>query len=227
MSSSSFFNFSSVDWAEMGSATWETIWVTLISVIFTAVIGCLIGLLLFETKDSKSIGVRGINWIVSLFVNVFRSIPYIILIVVLIPFTNSIVHTIVGPVAALPSLILSAAPFFGRIVEMSFREIDQGILEAAEAMGANRWTVIFKVLLPESLPALVSGLTVTAISLVGYTAMAGAIGAGGLGALAYNNGFLQYNGTIIFVATVLIVLFVFFLQWVGDWLVKKIDKRVV
>jgi D-methionine transport system permease protein len=227
MGSSSYFDFSSVDWAEMGSATWETIWVTLVSVLFTAIIGCLIGLLLFETKDSKNKGIRVINWLVSLFVNVFRSIPYIILIVVLIPFTNTLVHTIIGPVAALPSLILSAAPFFGRIVEMSFREIDQGVLEAAEAMGASRWTIVFKVLLPESLPALVSGLTVTAISLVGYTAMAGAIGAGGLGALAYNNGFLQYNGTIILVATILIVLFVFVLQWIGDLLVKIIDKRVV
>ncbi|MBF7125405.1 ABC transporter permease [Pediococcus pentosaceus] len=227
MGSSSYFDFSSVDWTEMGSATWETIWVTLVSVLFTAIIGCLIGLLLFETKDSKRKGIQVVNWLVSLFVNVFRSIPYIILIVVLIPFTNTLVHTIVGPVAALPSLILSAAPFFGRIVEMSFREIDQGVLEAAEAMGASHWTIIFKVLLPESLPALVSGLTVTAISLVGYTAMAGAIGAGGLGALAYNNGFLQYNGTIILVATILIVLFVFVLQWIGDLLVKIIDKRVV
>jgi D-methionine transport system permease protein len=227
MTSSSFFDFSTLDWAEMGSATWETIWVTLVSVLFTAILGCLIGLLLFETKDSQHKGVRFLNWIVALFVNVFRSIPYIILIVILLPVTNTLVHTIVGPVAALPSLILAAAPFFGRIVEMAFREIDQGVLEAAEAMGASRWTVIFKVLLPESLPALVSGLTVTAISLVGYTAMAGAIGAGGLGALAYNNGFLQYNGTIILVATVLIVLFVFILQWTGDWLVKKLDKRVV
>ena len=121
MGSSSYFDFSSVDWTEMGSATWETIWVTLVSVLFTAIIGCLIGLLLFETKDSKSKGIQVVNWLVSLFVNVFRSIPYIILIVVLIPFTNTLVHTIVGPVAALPSLILSAAPFFGRIVDMSFR----------------------------------------------------------------------------------------------------------
>ena len=138
-----------------------------------------------------------------------------------------LVHTIVGPTAALPSLILAAAPFFGRLVEIAFREIDSGVLEAAAAMGAKKSTIIFKVLLPESMPALVSGLTVTAISLVGYTAMAGAIGAGGLGALAYNNGFLQYNGAIILVATVLIVLFVFALQWTGDWLVKKIDKRLV
>ena len=149
MGSSSYFDFSSVDWTEMGSATWETIWVTLVSVLFTAIIGCLIGLLLFETKDSKSKGIQVVNWLVSLFVNVFRSIPYIILIVVLIPFTNTLVHTIVGPVAALPSLILSAAPFFGRIVEMSFREIDQGVLEAAEAMGASHWTIIFKVLLQQ------------------------------------------------------------------------------
>ncbi|MEE6725867.1 methionine ABC transporter permease [Pediococcus acidilactici] len=224
---SSILDFSTVDWNEMGQATWETIWVTLVAVVFTAVLGLLIGLLLFETRDGKNWGIRLINWLVSFLVNVFRSIPYIILIVILIPVTNVLVHTIVGPTAALPSLILAAAPFFGRLVEMAFREIDSGVLEAAAAMGAKKSTIIFKVLLPESMPALVSGLTVTAISLVGYTAMAGAIGAGGLGALAYNNGFLQYNGAIILVATVLIVLFVFALQWTGDWLVKKIDKRLV
>lgn len=224
---SSILDFSTVDWNEMGQATWETIWVTLVAVVFTAVLGLLIGLLLFETRNSKNWGIRLINWLVSFLVNVFRSIPYIILIVILIPVTNVLVHTIVGPTAALPSLILAAAPFFGRLVEMAFREIDSGVLEAAAAMGAKKSTIIFKVLLPESMPALVSGLTVTAISLVGYTAMAGAIGAGGLGALAYNNGFLQYNGAIILVATVLIVLFVFSLQWTGDWLVKKIDKRLV
>ena len=224
---SSILDFSTVDWNEMGQATWETIWVTLVAVIFTAVLGLLIGLLLFETRNGKNWGIRLINWLVSFLVNVFRSIPYIILIVILIPVTNVLVHTIVGLTAALPSLILAAAPFFGRLVEIAFREIDSGVLEAAAAMGAKKSTIIFKVLLPESMPALVSGLTVTAISLVGYTAMAGAIGAGGLGALAYNNGFLQYNGAIILVATVLIVLFVFALQWTGDWLVKKIDKRLV
>ncbi|AEV94966.1 methionine import system permease protein metI [Pediococcus claussenii ATCC BAA-344] len=226
-SSMSYFDFSQVDWGAMWGATWETVWVTLVSVLFSAIFGYLIGLVLFETKDSSNPTFKAINWVVGLLVNIFRSLPYIILLVLLIPFTNFVFRTITGPIAALPSLIFSASPFFARIVEMSFREIDQGVLEAAESMGASRWIIIFKVLLPESLPALVSGLTVTAISLVGYTAMAGAIGAGGLGALAYNSGFQQYNGTVLLVASVLIVLFVFIIQWTGDLIVKKIDKRVV
>ena len=217
--------FSTIDWTEIFNATWETIWVTAVSVIFTAIIGYFLGLILFQTSHSNKISARILNGIVSFLVNIFRSIPYIILIVILIPVTNTLMHTIIGPSAALPSLIIAAAPFYARIVEMSFREIDTGIIEAAKAMGANQKTIIFKVLLPESLPSLISGLTVTAISLVGYTAMAGAIGAGGLGALAYNNGFLQYNIAIIVIATVLIVLIVFAIQWLGDFLTNKYDHR--
>ncbi|GEP19770.1 methionine ABC transporter permease [Pediococcus argentinicus] len=227
MKANGFFDFGSVDWGSMLGATWETVWVTLVSVLFTAIFGYLIGLLLFETRNSDNVLVKILNWLVGLFVNVFRSLPYIILIILLLPFTQKLTGTMVGPVAALPSLIFSASPFFARIVEIAFREIDPGILEASDAMGASEWTIIFKVLLPESMPALVSGLTVTAISLVGYTAMAGAIGAGGLGQLAYQDGFLQYNNTIVLVASALIIIFVFILQGLGDFLVKRIDKRVI
>lgn len=227
MKANGFFDFGSVDWGSMLGATWETVWVTLVSVLFTAIFGYLIGLLLFETRNSDNVLVKILNWLVGLFVNVFRSLPYIILIILLLPFTQKLTGTMVGPVAALPSLIFSASPFFARIVEIAFREIDPGILEASDAMGASEWTIIFNVLLPESMPALVSGLTVTAISLVGYTAMAGAIGAGGLGQLAYQDGFLQYNNTIVLVASALIIIFVFILQGLGDFLVKRIDKRVI
>ena len=135
--------------------------------------------------------------------------------------------TIIGPTAALPSLIVSAAPFYARMVEVALHEIDHGVIEAAEAMGASETQIILKVLIPESMPALVSEATVTTISLIGYTAMAGAIGAGGLGNLAYIDGFETNNNTIVLVATVIIVLIVFVFQFIGDFLVRRIDKRTL
>lgn len=221
----SYFRLSNVDWNNMWAATWETVWMTLVSIIVVAILGALLGLLLFETNGSSSWGARVLNWVVAAFVNVFRSIPFIILIVLLLPATQTIMGTIIGPKAALPSLIISAAPFYARLVEIAFHEIDHGVIEAAQAMGATRIQIIQKVLLPESMPALVSGITVTSISLIGYTAMAGAIGAGGLGNLAYLDGFQANNNAITLVATVIIVLIVFICQFIGDILVKRIDKR--
>lgn len=209
----------------MMTSTWETIWLTIVSTIVVAIFGVALGLLLFETTNSNNFFAKLLNWIVSLFVNIFRSIPFIILIVLLLPVTQSLVGTIIGPRAALPSLIISAAPFYARMVELAFHELDHGVIEAAESMGATRWQIIRKVLLPESMPALVSGITVTTISLIGYTAMAGAIGAGGLGNLAYQDGFQSNNNAVTMVATVIIVIIVFIFQFIGDFAVKRIDKR--
>lgn len=222
----SYFKFSNVDWGSMMSATWETIWLTIVSMVVVAILGIALGLLLYETAGSQNPLAKALNWIVALFVNVFRSIPFIILIVLLLPVTSKLVGTIIGPRAALPSLIISAAPFYARMVELAFHELDHGVIEAAESMGATRWQIIRKVLLPESMPALVSGITVTTISLIGYTAMAGAIGAGGLGNLAYQDGFQSNNNAITFVATVIIVIIVFIFQVIGDIAVRHIDKRV-
>lgn len=221
----SYFQFQNVNWPNLWAAAWETVWVTVVSSAIVAVLGLLLGLLLFETRNSQSPLVKALNWIVGVIVNVFRSIPFIILIVLLLNFTNVIVGTITGPVAAIPSLVFSAAPFYARMVEIAFREVDEGVLEAANAMGASRWQVIYKVLVPESMPALVSGITVTTISLIGYTAMAGAIGAGGLGQLAYTDGFQSYNNAITMAATVAIVIIVMVFQFIGDRIVKSIDKR--
>ena len=198
---------------------------TIVSILIVAVFGLLLGLLLYETSGSNSKAVKALNWIVALFVNVFRSIPFIILIVLLLPVTQVLVGAITGAKAAIPSLVFSAAPFYARLVEIAFHEVDGGVLEAAESMGATKWQLVFKVLIPESLPALVSGITVTAISLIGYTAMAGAIGAGGLGQLAYTDGFQSYNNAITLTATVVIVIIVFAFQYLGDFAVKRIDKR--
>lgn len=221
----SYFQFKNVNWPNLWSAAFETIWMTIVSILIVAVFGLLLGLLLYETSGSNSKAVKALNWGVALFVNVFRSIPFIILIVLLLPVTQVLVGAITGAKAAIPSLVFSAAPFYARLVEIAFHEVDGGVLEAAESMGATKWQLVFKVLIPESLPALVSGITVTAISLIGYTAMAGAIGAGGLGQLAYTDGFQSYNNAITLTATVVIVIIVFAFQYLGDFAVKRIDKR--
>lgn len=221
----SYFQFKNVNWPNLWSAAFETIWMTIVSILIVAVFGLLLGLLLYETSGSNSNSVKALNWVVALFVNVFRSIPFIILIVLLLPVTQVLVGAITGAKAAIPSLVFSAAPFYARLVEIAFHEVDGGVLEAAESMGATKWQLVFKVLIPESLPALVSGITVTAISLIGYTAMAGAIGAGGLGQLAYTDGFQSYNNAITLTATVVIVIIVFAFQYLGDFAVKRIDKR--
>ena len=221
----SYFQFKNVNWPNLWSAAFETIWMTIVSILIVAVFGLLLGLLLYETSGSNSKVVKALNWVVALFVNVFRSIPFIILIVLLLPVTQVLVGAITGAKAAIPSLVFSAAPFYARLVEIAFHEVDGGVLEAAESMGATKWQLVFKVLIPESLPALVSGITVTAISLIGYTAMAGAIGAGGLGQLAYTDGFQSYNNAITLTATVVIVIIVFAFQYLGAFAVKRIDKR--
>ena len=218
------FDFSRVNWIKVQDKTIETLIMTFESLIAVFLVGLFLGLLLYLTSNSKSTFGRGFYAVVTAIVNIFRAIPFIILIVLLIPFTKALVGTIIGVQAAIPALIISAAPFYARLVEIGLREVDKGVIEAARAMGAKNTTIITKVLIPESLPAIISGLTVTAIALVGSTAMAGVIGAGGLGNLAYLDGFQRNNNTLTFVATVLILIIVFAVQILGDTIVKKVDK---
>jgi D-methionine transport system permease protein len=217
--------FPNVQWDNIWAATSETLYMTGIAVAATFVLGIILGLLLFLTSKGNIWENKLVNTIISSFVNIFRSIPFIILIILLIPFTKLVVGTMLGANAALPALIIGAAPFYARMVEIALREIDKGVIEAAKAMGATTTTIILKVLIPESLPALVSGITVTAIALVGYTAMAGVVGAGGLGNLAYLEGFQRNHNDVTFVATVLILVIVFVIQFIGDFVTSKIDKR--
>lgn len=220
-----YTNFSSVNWERVWTATNQTLYMTAISVTVVFFLGIALGLLLFETRNSQSIWAIALNRTVALLVNVFRSIPFIILIVLLIPFTKALLNTMTGPSAGLPALILEAAPFYGRLVETGLREVDKGVIEVAEAMGASKWEIIWKVYLPESMPSIAAGITVTAIALVGYTAMAGVIGAGGLGNLAYLEGFQRSRPTVTLVATAIILVIVFAIQFVGDLWVSRIDKR--
>ncbi len=217
--------FPNVMWERISEATQETIYMTVIALVATFFLGIILGLLLFLTSKGNLWENKLIYGVVAAFVNIFRSIPFIILIVLLIPFTKALVGSIIGANAALPALIIGAAPFYARMVEIGLREIDKGVIEAAKSMGATSFTIIWKVLLPESLPALVSGITVTAIALVGYTAMAGMIGAGGLGNLAYLEGFSRGQADVTLVATILVLIIVFVLQFIGDIITRKLDKR--
>lgn len=220
-----YFSFSDVNFDKVWEATVETLYMTFTSAVITFFLGIVIGLILFETRQSKSKSSTVIYNIISFFVNVFRSIPFLILIVLLIPLTKTLMGTMTGPTAGLPALIISAAPFFGRMVETGFREIDKGVLEAATAMGASTTDRIFKVLIPESLPSIVAGITTTTISLLSYTAMAGVIGAGGLGNLAYLEGFQRNHPAVTLTATIIIVAIVFVIQAIGDFIVQRIDHR--
>ncbi|AHK41136.1 TPA: ABC transporter permease [Bacillus anthracis] len=214
-----------VDWNQMLEATGETLYMTAIAALATFILGLILGLLLFMTAKDNLWENKAVNMAIGAFVNIFRSIPFIILIILLIPFTKILLGTILGASAALPALIIGAAPFYARMVEIALREIDKGVIEASKAMGAKTSTIILKVLIPESLPALVSGITVTTIALVGYTAMAGVVGAGGLGTLAYLEGFQRGNNDVTIVATICVLLVVFFIQWIGDRVTTRIDKR--
>ncbi|WP_409340659.1 methionine ABC transporter permease [Paenibacillus sp. MBLB4367] len=217
--------FTNVNAERLLTAAYETMVLTLVSLAATFVLGLLLGTALFLTEKGNVWENKGVNMALSAFVNVFRSIPFIILVILLIPFTKVIVGSILGVKAALPALIIGAAPFYARLVQIAMREVDKGVIEAAKAMGARTRTIILKVLIPESLPALLSGITVTAVLLVGFSAMAGVIGAGGLGTLAYMEGFQRSHNDVTVAATGLILVFVFILQFIGDYFASKADKR--
>ncbi|MBO0430797.1 MULTISPECIES: methionine ABC transporter permease [unclassified Enterococcus] len=223
--SETYLDFSQINADTMKQAIVDTLYMTLISMVLVTVIGLVLGLVLYSIGRKKKPYARIVYGIVSIISNIFRSTPFMILMVLIIPFTKAIVGTMLGAQAAIPALVLSAAPFYARLVEIAFREVSPGVLEAADAMGASYWEVIWKVLIPESVPALISGLTVTTISMIGFTAMAGAIGAGGLGGLAWQEGYQRGNLTVTFVATLIILAIVFVVQGIGDFLTKKTDRR--
>lgn len=210
---------------QLWQATLDTLYMTAFSGLLTFVLGLILGAVLFLTSPGQMLANRLIYRLMSLVVNIGRAIPFIILLVLLIPFTKLVVGTILGVNAALPALILGTAPFYARLVEIAFREVDKGVIEATRSMGGGMWTILTRVLIPESAPALVSGLTVTLIALVSFTAMAGAIGAGGLGHLAYLEGFQRNNRQVILVATAVILAIVFAIQFTGDQLTRRLDKR--
>ncbi|UTY38206.1 ABC transporter permease [Allocoprobacillus halotolerans] len=216
---------SQIDWDAMWVAIQETFIMTIISLVIAVVVGFVLGIILYITKEDGLYPQRIVHRILDFIVNLFRAIPFIILIFLLLEITMALMGTMLGVKGALPALIVSSAPFYARMCMIALSEIDKGTIEASKAMGASSWQIITKVLIPEAKPALISSITVMGISLVGYTAMAGCIGAGGLGNLAYMYGYVRQNMPVMYTATFFVLVIVFIIQGIGDLIVKKIDKR--
>ena len=207
-------------------ATVETLQMTAISTVFTVLVGLPLGILLHATDKGGLAPVRWLNVVLSgIIVNITRSIPFAILMVSLIPFAALVVGTALGPIAATVSLTIGTIPFFARLVETALRDVSSGKVDAALVMGSTRMQVIRKVMVPEAMPGLVAATTTTVVTLIGYSAMAGLIGGGGLGRLAYNYGFVRFESDIMIVTIIVIVLMVQIVQILGDWLAKKVDHR--
>ncbi len=198
---------------------------TFVSGFFGFLLGLPTGVLLFMTRKDQVSENRLLNGITSVLVNIFRSIPFIILIVWMIPFTRALVGTSIGVQAALVPLSIGAAPFIARMVENSLIEIPNGLIEAARSMGATPLQIVFKVLLPEALPSIIGSASITLITLVGYSAMGGAVGAGGLGQIGYQYGYVGYDVVVMNTVLVLLVLLVFIIQVAGEFIAKKVDHR--
>ncbi|WP_080752189.1 methionine ABC transporter permease [Bradyrhizobium japonicum] len=195
------------------------------SVLFTVLIGLPLGILLFLTSKGQLLQNRTFYSAVSFIVNILRSVPFIILMIVLIPVTFKLVGTSLGVRGSIPPLVIGAAPFFARLVETSLREVDRGVIEAAQSMGASNWQIIRKVLLPESRPGLIAGITITTVTLVSYTAMSGVIGGGGLGDLAIRYGYQRFQTDVMLVTVGILIVLVQILQTFGDWLVLRFSRK--
>lgn len=207
-------------------ATWETIYMVAISTGISYLIGLPLGVILVTTEAGHVLESKGLNRILSTIINAVRSIPFIIFLILVIPFTRLIVGTSIGTAASMVPLSLAAIPFVARMVENSLKEIEWGLIEAALSMGANAWQVISKVLIPEALPSIILGVAITTINLVGYSAMAGIVGGGGLGTLAYYYGYQRYEDMIMWVTVIVLIVFVQCVQMLGDKMVTKtVNKR--
>lgn len=202
---------------------------TLIMVFLSGGIGALIGIplgvLLFITDDGGIHPMTVFNRVLGWIVNALRSTPFIILMVAIIPLTRLIAGTSIGTMAAVVPLTIAVAPFIARLVETSLREVDKGLVEAAQAMGASNYQIVTKVLMPEAMPGIVAGLTISLVSLVGYSAMAGAIGGGGLGDIGIRYGYQRFMPDVMLTVVVILIIYVQAMQSFGDWLVKKLSHR--
>ena len=220
-----FNNFTPAMLDLFASSLWETLIMVGISGLVGALLGVPLGVFLRLTDDGGVLENGPLNKIVGWLVNAVRSTPFIILLVAIIPFTRLITGSSIGTAAAVVPLTLAAAPFVARLVEASLREVDQGLVEAAQAMGATTSQIVWKVLLPEALPGIVAGLTITFVSLTGYSAMAGAIGGGGLGDLGIRYGYQRFLPDIMLAVVLVLIVFVQLIQSAGDWLVRRLSHR--
>ena len=220
-----FRNLDAGKWADIGQATIDTLLMLAGSLPLTLAIGLPLGVLLFLTGSPQLRRRPLLYGVTALLVNVLRSVPFIILMIVLIPLTLALMGTSLGVRGAILPLVVGAAPFYARLVETALREVDRGVIEASQAMGATTAQLVFKVLLPEARPGLIAGATVTTIALIGFTAMGGAIGSGGLGDLAFRDGYQRSHTDVALVTVVLLLVLVQLLQMLGDRLVRHYTRR--
>lgn len=218
-------SFADVDWADVGQACLDTLAMLGGSFVLTIVFGLMLGIALFLTSPGQVWANRSVNLALSLVVNILRSVPFIILLIVMLPVTVALVGTSLGVAGAIPPLVVGAAPFFARLVETALREVDRNTVEAVQAIGATTRDLVFRALLPEALPGLIAAATVTAIALVSFTAMAGVVGAGGLGDLAIRFGYQRFQTDVMIVTVALLLVLVQLLQMLGDRLVRLVTRR--
>ena len=216
---------SNVDWPEIGRASWDTLLMLGGSMALTVLFGVPLGVLLYLSGKGRLAANPVLNAGLSLVVNILRSVPFIILLIVMLPVTVMLVGTSLGVAGAIPPLVVGAAPFYARLVETALREVDKGVVEASQAMGASTFQIVTRALLPEALPGIIAGATVTAIALVSYTAMAGVVGAGGLGDLAIRFGYQRFQTDVMVVTVVLLLVLVQALQMLGDRMVAAVSHR--
>ena len=207
------------------TSTLETLYMVFFSTLFSLLIGFPIGILLTVTKEGNILERPKLNKVLDFIINTLRSFPFIILMILLFPLSRIIVGTTIGSTAAIVPLSISAAPFVARMIEGALNEVDKGLIEASSSMGANNWTIILKVMIPETMPHIIHGITVTVISLIGFSAMAGTIGAGGLGDLAIRFGYQRFKTDIMIYSVIVIILLVQVLQSLGNYLVERIKKK--
>ncbi|MDE6851463.1 MAG: ABC transporter permease [Lachnospiraceae bacterium] len=205
----------------------ETLYMTLVSTLVAYVIGIPLGVVLFITDQRGICKNRIIHFVVGTVINLVRSVPFLILLVAIIPFTRWVVGTTIGSTATIVPLVVAAAPYVARMVESSLKEVDNGVVEAARAMGSTRFQIIYKVLLPEAKPSLLVGAIISLATILGYSAMAGFVGGGGLGAIAINYGYYRYQTDVMLITVAFLVLIVQLFQEVGIRVVNRIDKRSV
>lgn len=217
--------FTNVDWNEIGRASIDTLLMLGGSLVLTILLGVPLGVLLYLSGKGRLAANPALNAVLSFVVNVLRSVPFIILLIVMLPVTVLLVGTSLGVAGAIPPLVVGAAPFYARLVETALREVDKGVVEATQAMGGSTFQIVTRALLPEALPGVIAGATVTAIALVSYTAMAGVVGAGGLGDLAVRFGYQRFQTDVMVVTVVLLLILVQVLQMIGDRLVASVSHR--
>ena len=210
----------------LAEGTWQSIYMTVAITAISYLIGIPLGVFLVMSDKNGIHPMASFNWIVGGIVNILRSVTFLILMITIQPFTRMIVGTTIGTKAAIVALVVSAAPFVARMVEQSLLEIDHGVIEAAQSMGASNMQIVTKVLLPESLPSLLNGVLVSATTILGYSAMAGFIGGGGLGDIAIRYGYNRYDSGTMLITVVLLVIMVQIIQSVGSRIAKRSDKRI-